>query len=357
MATQSRALVGVWAEFGDGTSQLPRVFFDTGDKPKPAITDDRGEVKLSAATAFDAKFTNQPTVPLFILNEQRQLVAQVDMQRSDFTHEQTREIHLSPACQVTGRLSSVGLTAAGKTVGWNNIIIFKPGEIRFYTLQCISKDKSRFDFLLPPGDYGLEAYGSNCSSVHHYIRIAPGQRELNLQLDLPPDTITQLSGQPAPEFRNIKGWQNGKPVKLADLHGKIVLLDFWGYWCGPCVAGMPDLMNLYDKFKDKGLVIIAVHNDTADSIADMDQKLEKVRNEPWTGWNGRNLPFLIALDGGGPTRIQYTSSIVDGATTAAYGITGYPTAMLIGRDGRVLDEFNARDPKAPENMEKLLSAR
>jgi len=50
---------------------------------------------------------------------------------------------------------------------------------------------------------------------------------------------------------------NGGPLTLASLRGKVVLLDFWGEWCGPCVGSMPYLMKLYDKYRDKGLEIIA----------------------------------------------------------------------------------------------------
>ena len=48
------------------------------------------------------------------------------------------------------------------------------------------------------------------------------------------------------------------------LRGQVVLLDFWGYWCGVCVHEMPALMKLHDEFKDKGLVIIGVHTPRID---------------------------------------------------------------------------------------------
>ena len=164
-----------------------------------------------------------------------------------------------------------------------------------------------------------------------------------------------MVGRPAPELRQIKGWINGGPVKLADLRGKVVLLDFWGYWCGPCVASMPALMKLYDDYKDKGLVIIAVHDDSLDSAQALRGKLDIVRRETWPGWNGRNLPpFLIALDGGGPTRIKYTSATANGATTAAYGITSFPTTIAIGRDGNAIGEVSVRSPEDIQEIVKLL---
>jgi hypothetical protein len=117
---------------------------------------------------------------------------------------------------------------------------------------------------------------------------------------------------------------------------------------------MPNLMKLHDEFKDKGLVIIAVHDDSADSIQDMEKKLETVRHEAWAGWGERDLPFLVALDGGGPTRIKYSSATARGATTAAYGIHSFPTTIAIGRDGRVVGEISVRDPDIHSKVQKLL---
>ena len=116
---------------------------------------------------------------------------------------------------------------------------------------------------------------------------------------------------------------------------------------------MPELMKLDDEFRSKGLVIIAVHNDTADSIEDMDTKLEKVRHQAWTGWGDRDLPFRVALDGGGPTRIKFSSATADGATSAAYGIEKWPTLIAIGRDGRVLGRMPG-SPDLRSQVQKLL---
>ena len=174
---------------------------------------------------------------------------------------------------------------------------------------------------------------------------------MNLQIDLRPRPILSMYGHPAPELRSIKGWKNGGPVRLGDLRGKVVLLDFWGYWCGPCVASMPELMKLNDQFKNKGLVIIAVHDDSVDSIAEMDEKLATARQKYWVG---RDLPFLVALDGGGETRIKYSAQLERGATTAAYGVTYFPTTFLIGRDGNVLCTLNVLDPKFSDQVARIL---
>lgn len=52
-----------------------------------------------------------------------------------------------------------------------------------------------------------------------------------------------------------------KPVRLSDFRGKVVLVDIWATWCGPCIAEIPGFINLYNKYKDKGLEIIGIATD------------------------------------------------------------------------------------------------
>jgi len=158
-------------------------------------------------------------------------------------------------------------------------------------------------------------------------------------------TPDKLIGEPAPEFRNIKGWKNGGPVRISDFRGKHVLLDFWGYWCGPCVIEMPKMMELHDVFSDEGLVIIAVHDDSLSSIEELDSKLEWLRQKHW---GGRRLPFLVALEGGANSGARH------GATTAAYGIVGRPTKVLIGPSGKVLERRFGITPSFLDKLRQLL---
>jgi len=57
---------------------------------------------------------------------------------------------------------------------------------------------------------------------------------------------------------------NGKKVNLSEFKGKAVLLNFWATWCGPCRAEMPSLNNLYNEYKDKDFVVLAVSVDTSE---------------------------------------------------------------------------------------------
>jgi hypothetical protein len=90
----------------------------------------------------------------------------------------------------------------------------------------------------------------------------------------------------------------------------------------------------------------------------MDQKLEKIRKDYW---GGRDFPFLVALDGGGAVRVAGTGKYLRGATTAAYFINGFPTTLLVGRDGNVAGEMDLLNEngleEAEKTIEKLLAAR
>ncbi|HSX19305.1 MAG TPA: cytochrome c biogenesis protein DipZ [Candidatus Saccharimonadales bacterium] len=64
---------------------------------------------------------------------------------------------------------------------------------------------------------------------------------------------------PAPDFVGINNWLNSQPLKMADLKGKVVLVDFWTYTCINCVRTLPYVTSWYDKYHDKGFVVVGVH--------------------------------------------------------------------------------------------------
>lgn len=165
-----------------------------------------------------------------------------------------------------------------------------------------------------------------------------------------------LFGKPAPELRDIKGWKNGGPITLAELRGKVVLLDFWHYQCGSCIVDMPRLMELHDRYKDKGLVVIGVHAANAESIEMMDRELAAARER---NWKGRDLPFLVALDGSGAAAAAGSAAKQWGTTTAAYGVTdtGWPSTFVIGRDGKLIGEFYPAAKDAQQRIERLLAGK
>ena len=70
-------------------------------------------------------------------------------------------------------------------------------------------------------------------------------------------------GQIAPDF--TQNDQYGKPISLKDFRGKVVMIDFWATWCGPCIASIPHVKEIKKKYASSDLIILGVSLDNADS--------------------------------------------------------------------------------------------
>jgi thiol-disulfide isomerase/thioredoxin len=129
----------------------------------------------------------------------------------------------------------------------------------------------------------------------------------------PPPALLD-AGATAPDF-TVQD-KDGKPVKLSDYQGKVVVLDFWATWCGPCQASLPHTNEIAHKYGDKGVVVLAVN--TSDSHA------------AFLKW----LPQHAGLSGL-TFAIDPAASNVNVATTL-YGVTGIPTQFIIDRNGKIV---------------------
>jgi len=118
---------------------------------------------------------------------------------------------------------------------------------------------------------------------------------------------TDLTGQTAPTFKGVS--LDGKSFSLDSLKGKTVLLDFWESWCGPCIRSMSTTDKLFADYKAQGFVVLGVD---VDESRDTVEKFLKTKSVEY--------PIVMGAESGIP---------------AAYGVTVYPTFVLIGPDGKI----------------------
>jgi peroxiredoxin len=123
---------------------------------------------------------------------------------------------------------------------------------------------------------------------------------------------------------------NGTSVRLADYQGKVILLNYWATWCGPCKLELPALVELYDAYKDKGFVVLGVS-------ADDDAETLRTFAAEWK----LKYPVLVGRD---------HADLLD-----AFGpLFGYPTSYFIARDGAVCGKHLG--PGSKEDFEKTIKA-
>jgi thiol-disulfide isomerase/thioredoxin len=211
----------------------------------------------------------------------------------------------------------------------------------------VSGEGEGFEIRLPPGRYRLvcSAVGTRGATfeVHsREITVAENQDDLDLgEVDLPISKSTGLYGKPAPELEGIIGWKDTPPIALRDLRGKVVVLDFFAYYCSICHEHKPDLVKLRDKYN--GLVVLAVHDSSLKTLDEMNAKMEPVLRRVFEGAPPK-LP--MALDGPG-----------DQSVFQAYGIFAVPAVILIDQQGRVVRRYHhAGKPELEADVRALLSA-
>ena len=154
------------------------------------------------------------------------------------------------------------------------------------------------------------------------------KESFEMQMTMAKNKASLEEGKPAPDF--TAKTVTGKEVKLSSLKGQVVLLDFWASWCGPCLAELPELKNIYEKHDGKGLTIIGISADHDE------QTLVNFVKENDIKW------MQI-----------YDADRKPGSPGTIYGVMSFPTTILIDAKGNI-SAMNLRSTELAEAIDKLL---
>jgi cytochrome c biogenesis protein CcmG, thiol:disulfide interchange protein DsbE len=118
----------------------------------------------------------------------------------------------------------------------------------------------------------------------------------------------------------------GNKISLSEFRGRVVLMEFWATWCPPCRESIPDMNELYKKYKDRGLVVLGI---SLDSDGDVSSTIASFMKE-------QPVLYPVLLDGSNVSML--------------YGVNSIPSVFLIDKNGKVVKKFTGFVPGLAEGL-------
>ena len=235
------------------------------------------------------------------------------------------EIRLEHECVVKGKVTCPDLEKGGKPMAYTYVYVRKDGQ----SVAAYSGFSGEFYLRVPPGEYTFLVAGDDFETKSRELTVPAGVGAMEVPVtEMEYTKLAGLRGKVVPELEHVLAWK-GAGAKVSALRGKVVLLNFWGYWCPSCVTEMPWVMAAEKKFGKDGVVVVGVHGDMegeVDTAAKLEEKTAKIREK---FWGGRDVDFPVAIVSGKKG---------EGVERAAdvYGVKYWPTTIVIDRMGKVV---------------------
>ena len=136
----------------------------------------------------------------------------------------------------------------------------------------------------------------------------------------------------APDFAGISNWFNSAPLNIADLRGKVVLVDFWTYGCVNCVNTLPHVTDLYAKYRDRGLVVVGVHTP--------EFPFERSASNVQAALKRHGITYPVAQDN-------------DSQTWNAYSNRYWPAQYIVDQSGKIVFQHDGEGQY--EQMDRIIA--
>lgn len=281
-------------------------------------------------------------LPYIAVDEQQEMIA-IEFLRADRLG-QPQTLVLQPVHRIHGHFLLEGMTEAMQI----GLTLETPTGERIAGVGTKSEQRSdglRLDYQLrlPPGEYVLKSRArSQHAGFTTSFSLKSGDGDLDLGTkEIPATGLVALHGKPAPPLEVV--WRAGEETTWEKLRGKVVVLDFWGTWCIPCVAAMPMLMDIREQFRDQPVEWLTIHTANVKDFDELDRQLATCQQR---NWNDRELPFPTLID------LPAPDETYSGKTSQRYRIAEWPTLVVVDQHGKIVGAV-AKE-KLAETIRRLL---